>query len=350
MKRSFADLLESLATHRDSEDVAIDVGWYLVARGGDSLRFLCSPVRAESSQPEESRVVDASLDLVAVAESLVATKSVTYQPPSSDRGFLPSEWQREVLVVMDAKRQSVSHKVGLLVIATGLGKTVIACLDVHREMCRSRDERVRSLLRKDAPPLQLDPRDNGEGPPDDAMPFRVLFLVHSKLIRDGAHQKFVSHFGVWYPRSVFFNYDSSGSLPPSLERVLFVFALFQSFDKLDARAFSHVIVDEVHHVLAPTYSKHVKQLLADPRRYVLGMTATLQHRNDPGGNGIRALFCDMVYFAYDWVAAKRTHFPQDVGEGSTYLLVRPPLTCLQSISSVYRCLRAARTCKRISSA
>lgn len=239
-------------------------------------------------------------------------------------GFRATQWQGSVLQAMRDARGSRGHKVGLLVVATGLGKTVIAILDVDRELEELNDERINRLRR---------PRRPGGVSHPHAV--RVLFLVHSTAIRDAAYAKFCSHFGSQFSPTAFLNYK--GKVTGDLRNVVFLFALFQSFDKLNARDFSMVIIDEVHHVLAPSYRKHVDALLKHCN-YALGMTATSQHRTDPNGVRIRALFRDTVYFEYSWMAAKRTHFPKDV----EYLEALPLLKGGLDVPSYEACLREFR--------
>lgn len=300
MKRSFADLLGALAS---SPEGAVETAFYLLQHAPPaSRRFIEAPGGAhkdpvERAQPPQ-RPQQPSLCEDAVMEA-------DWVAPADGQGFTPSPWQADVLRRMDEVRQAAGHAVGLLVLATGIGKTVIAILDVERAMASSRDPRVRTLRTKSAAPLP--PVEHRQT--DDDRPFRLLFLVHSRAIADGACAKFKAHFGHQYPARCFVNHDGKrGAMGAD---ALFVFALFQSFAKLEAHDFSHLIVDEVHHVLAVTYRRHVEALLGHCN-YALGMTATLQHRDDPKGVAHRALFRDTVYIDYDWVKAKATHFPRAV--------------------------------------
>lgn len=146
---------------------------------------------------------------------------------------------------MERKRIQAGHKIGLLVMATGVGKTIVSALDIEREL-RQANEKNESM--------------------------RVLFLVHTEAIKLNALSKFKRHFSETFPDSAFLNHNSSKALP-SLKNVVFVFALFQSMSRLLSVDWTHVIVDEVHHCVAPSYRSVVASLLHKVP-YVLGMTAT----------------------------------------------------------------------------
>lgn len=93
-------------------------------------------------------------------------------------------------------------------------------------------------------------------PPD--APFRLLFLVHTRPIRDTTHAKFAAHFRArGFPAASFLNIQGAMRLQQAqLQRAQFVFCLFQSFEKVAAalsNTITHVIIDECHHLLAATY-------------------------------------------------------------------------------------------------
>merc|ERR1712228_786788 len=98
----------------------------------------------------------------------------------------------------------------------------------------------------------------------------------------------------------------------------FIFVLFQSFEKLKQHnnvilsSLTHVIIDEVHHLLAPqwlkihrlTKNKAICPLLT----YYLGMTATLCHRTDVNGKKLKRLFSNILYIDFPWTVAKKLSF------------------------------------------
>lgn len=149
----------------------------------------------------------------------------------------------------------------------GLGKTVLAILDIQRE--------IENLIPNTKKRKRIE--------------FQLLFLVHTTTIRDAAYIKFKEHFQACGFSSHSFinvnnNFDESQF---QIGGVQFIFCLFQSFDKIPNSVISnttHVIFDEVHHLLATTYNR-VFTTLSELKtmQYMLGMTATLIHRDDPKG-------------------------------------------------------------------
>ncbi|KAJ4459803.1 hypothetical protein PAPYR_4200 [Paratrimastix pyriformis] len=122
--------------------------------------------------------------------------------------------------------------------------------------------------------LKPDPRfDPGQPRPD----FLVLYLVHSAPIRDAVHSKFQAHFGaLGFPGTCFMNVSQGqGGLG------------------------------------ACTLARYRAIVRGAPRlRYALGMTATLQRADDPGGTRLRRLFRGTVYVDLPWTVAKSLgHFP-----------------------------------------
>jgi superfamily II DNA or RNA helicase len=197
---------------------------------------------------------------------------------------------------MEKVRMEIGHSVGLVCMATASGKTVLAALDVQRSI-----DVMRNVLGDDS---------YAKPSSDSFLPFGVLFLVHTRAIRDSAYAKFKAHFSaLGYDATCFQVLDNSFSLH---KNTLFVFGLLQSFDRIPAAFLarvSHVIIDEVHHVLASSYRKIYDTLLSlDSLRYMLGMTATLLHRTDPTGDQLRRLFRNVVYVDMPWTLAKQLGF------------------------------------------
>jgi superfamily II DNA or RNA helicase len=100
----------------------------------------------------------------------------------------------------------------------------------------------------------------------------------------------------------------------ALQKAQFIFCLFQSFDKVASELpgqITHVVVDECHHLLAATYRQVYESLMSAPAlRYMLGMTATLVHRDDPTGRLLKEMFRQEIYIDFPWTTAKALgHFP-----------------------------------------
>lgn len=124
------------------------------------------------------------------------------------------------------------------VVATGLGKTVIAA------------EMLRRLYHEEG--LK-----------------RCLVLCHSQPLALQLEQSFWSQIGKTIPTRVFFD----GSMPKSYDGINF--GLYQTFNTylngILADDYDVVIVDEAHHALARGFRKCIRHL--DPR-FLVGMTAT----------------------------------------------------------------------------
>lgn len=128
--------------------------------------------------------------------------------------------------------------------------------------------------------------------------------------------KFRTHFSAIYGLSPFdFCCVDKNESAGQARRARFVFVLFQSFQRLPeeiVKTFTHVIFDEVHHILAESWNKVYKRLRASHSlQYMLAMTATLQHRSDPSGKKLKSLFENMVYIDFPLTTAKKLgYFPK----------------------------------------
>jgi superfamily II DNA or RNA helicase/diadenosine tetraphosphate (Ap4A) HIT family hydrolase/HKD family nuclease len=185
----------------------------------------------------------------------------------------PELWpvQREALEQLRSCRVDEQRERALVVMATGLGKTVLAASDV-RQLQEERDGR---------------------------MP-RVLFIAHRVEILRQAARTF----------RVFFADASFGWFagPASTLTGDVVFASVMKLGRpehlevIERRAFDYVVVDEVHHADARTYRRILGHL--EPR-FLLGLTATPE-RADAGD--IHGLFDDNVAFRADiGVGIERGH-------------------------------------------
>ena len=143
------------------------------------------------------------------------------------------------------------------------------------------------------------------------IPFKLLFLVNSKIIRDEAFSKFKSTFKKFH-HFTFFNLESHLNYSKEQVDSNFIFCLFQSIERIPSEileSVTHVIIDEVHHLIASTYTKAFESFYKQSI-YILGITATLIHHNDPTGCKLKKKFKNVIYVNFPWTIAKRLgHFP-----------------------------------------
>ena len=168
----------------------------------------------------------------------------------------PTPVQREALDALERTRL-VGFEAGLVVMATGLGKTWLAAFDSTRPHIR-----------------------------------RVLFVAHrEEILRQS--------------RDVFRRVRPDGEFTMFMgdERDLsghVVFAgvqsLVRNLDRVDPLAFDYVVVDEFHHADAPTYRRVLSHLRP---RFLLGLTATPE-RSDRAD--LLALCADNLVYECDLVA------------------------------------------------
>ncbi|MFY0577860.1 DEAD/DEAH box helicase family protein [Cystobacter fuscus] len=181
--------------------------------------------------------------------------------PASPPPREPHEIQREALAALESSRHRGQQQ-ALVIMATGLGKTLLAAIDISK---------VEVALGRRA---------------------RVLFLVHrSELLMQAAAtlRSYLPHseFG-WFV-------GSRGELDADV-----IFASVQKLSRPEnlawlgeAPPFDYVVIDEVHHASAPSY----RGILACLRTtFLLGLTATPE-RTDAGD--ILGLFEDNVVYRAD---------------------------------------------------
>lgn len=127
--------------------------------------------------------------------------------------------------------------------------------------------------------------------------FKLLFLVNSQAIRDAAYDKFRAHFLNTTYSQLKFTANDFCNVKPSANNVdkihneskrsRFVFCLFQSFETYVPHdvEFTHVIIDECHHLMASTYNRMFLKLRQQQSLVqMIGMTATLCHLDDTSGS------------------------------------------------------------------
>ncbi|KAG9391587.1 Helicase conserved C-terminal domain [Carpediemonas membranifera] len=358
-------------------------------------------LKKKKAAPKPKPVVDVSktfdqiLNLADIPDHTLGMDEVKRLNLSSEftgRGdrYTPSEFQAHILNHINKVRKMVHHNVGLLVMATALGKTVVVALDIERQIRMLAEQYyhgsagtafdaddIEAILADDIggldgyeeePEPVLFMGENGlEALPASSMPalpapkpqprsqklfldamhnpdfqFTMLFLVHTTAIRDNALKTFQFHMkGLGLKEDGFFFQVKNKSGMSELcalfrENVIahtsvrprFIFTTFQTVHSFSqelatadgvapkmpdvlAKRITHVVVDEVHHLLAHTFSGVYRFLKTAQNGYMLGMTATLRHRTDATGNQLKKLFNGIMYVDFPWTAAKELgHFPE----------------------------------------
>lgn len=152
----------------------------------------------------------------------------------------PNPVQREALAALEATRVA-GNCAGLVVMATGLGKTWLAAFDTARDEFR-----------------------------------RVLFIAHREEILNQA----VATFRRIRPATSIGLYNGAERAPDA--DVLFAsiqtLSRREHLDRFDRKAFDYVVVDEFHHAAAATYRRLIDHF--EPA-FLLGLTATPE-RTDGG--------------------------------------------------------------------
>lgn len=169
--------------------------------------------------------------------------------------FTPYDYQEGCLVVLKTTRIQ-GKTVALIVMASGLGKTVTVAFDAKEWL-----------------------KDN-KG--------RVLYLCHQNDILGQAQQTFESILGSGYTYGFYTGREKTA------HRADFLFASFQTMSKNAERVFSpgefaYIIVDESHHSQAPSHLKIVEYFKP---KFLLGATATPDRAD---GLNIRSVFGEEVY-------------------------------------------------------
>ena len=165
----------------------------------------------------------------------------------------PRNYQKEVLNAIKEKRDSGGHS-ALVVMATGLGKTVVSIFDVERYMR------------------------NHEG--------RMLFLCHNNDILEQDMYAFQYALDGEYSYGLYNGLEKA----PDAD---FVFASFQTMlknkEKFPRDTFSYIVVDEAHHAPANTFRQVIEYYRPD---FLLGLTATPDRLD---GLSLEELFGPITY-------------------------------------------------------
>ena len=152
----------------------------------------------------------------------------------------PYKYQIEVLRALKETRKNGAHS-ALVVLATGLGKTVVSAFDVEQYMLHNRG--------------------------------RALFLCHNNGILEQNMGAFQNILDGEFTYGLFNGINKA----PEAE---FLFASFQTMldhkEEFTPDTFKYIVVDEAHHAPAETFRKVIDYFRPD---FLLGMTAT-PHRLD----------------------------------------------------------------------
>ena len=190
------------------------------------------------------------------------TRTVELAPEQPPPPPEPHEVQREALVALERTR-SQGNAAGLVVLATGLGKTWLAAFDTDR------------------PEYQ-----------------RVLFVAHREEILTQA----LNTFRRIRPTAVLGFYTGDEKVPEA--DVLFAsiqtLGRAHHLDRFAPNAFDYIVVDEFHHAASTTYRRLIDHFRP---QFLLGLTATPE-RTD--GGDLLALCGENLVYRYDlWDGIRR---------------------------------------------
>lgn len=200
----------------------------------ENLLALVEQEHGESVPLTEAWVHDYELTYV-VPASRAQTSQATGAEPNAELLVVANTMQADALSRIEDVRLSGESK-GLVISATGTGKTILAALDVR-----------------------------------SVQPRRMLFLVHREQIIDKAMEEFRRVLG---GRPDDYSKLVGGSRGTDSR---YLFATVQTMSRpatlagFDSDEFDYIIIDEVHRAAAPTYARILEHF--EPR-FLLGLTAT----------------------------------------------------------------------------
>ncbi|WP_436793845.1 DEAD/DEAH box helicase family protein [Actinospongicola halichondriae] len=171
----------------------------------------------------------------------------------------PRELQKQALAALEATRLA-GHAAGLVVMATGLGKTWVAAFDTARPEFR-----------------------------------RVLFIAHREEILNQS----LMAFRQVRPDAQLGKFTGSEKRPDADVVFASVQTLTNRLHEFDPEEFDYVVVDEFHHAAAHTYRRVIDHF--DPS-FLLGLTATPERMD---GADLLALCGDNLVFECDLVEGIR---------------------------------------------
>lgn len=231
----------------DSGTYAIETdGLYYHASGGVDASYF------ERLQRKQNEIINQGFKLVRLTSTYIAenNKDARYElrrsfvadptmnairKEQSDT-IQPHEIQSEALEALNATRDSGKKK-GVVVFATGVGKTYLSAFDSQQTKSE-----------------------------------RILFIVHVKEI---LRQSLVSFEDVLFDRKDDMGFYH-GSVKDTDKKILFASIQTIGSDnhmtQFDPEYFDYIVVDETHHVAAPSYAKIFEYF--KPKKFFLGLTAT----------------------------------------------------------------------------
>ncbi|MFA6158160.1 MAG: DEAD/DEAH box helicase family protein [Candidatus Paceibacterota bacterium] len=168
--------------------------------------------------------------------------------------IIPFPYQYDCLGALRLARES-GRKAALAIMASGLGKTIMAALDIRAHLNTNKES-------------------------------RCLFLCHQNDILEQAQGEFIKVLGSKVRCGFFHGFEKTADAQV-------VFASFQTMrnnlDQFSPGEFDRIVVDETHHVLAETFERVVRYFTPS---FLLGITAT-PGRGD--GKDIRDIYGEEVY-------------------------------------------------------
>jgi|GEM_PF-1156884 len=235
----------TLETESDKYAIETD-GLYYHASGGVEASYF------EKLQRKQNEIINQGYKLIRLTSTYIAenTKDARYELRRSfiadatmnairkeqSDAIQPHEIQSEALEALSLTRASGKKK-GVVVFATGVGKTYLSAFDSQQTESE-----------------------------------RILFIVHVKEI---LRQSLVSFEDVLFDRKDDMGFYH-GSIKDTNKKILF--ASIQTIgndnhmNQFDPEYFDYIVVDETHHVAAPSYAKIFEYFR--PKKFFLGLTAT----------------------------------------------------------------------------
>lgn len=257
----------TLETESDKYAIETD-GLYYHASGAVGADYF------EKLQRKQNEIINQGYKLIRLTSTYIAenTKDARYElrrsfvadatmnmirKEQSDT-IQPHEIQSEALEALNATRDSGKKK-GVVVFATGVGKTYLSAFDSRQA--------------------------NSE---------RILFIVHVKEI---LRQSLVSFEDVLFDRKDDMGFYH-GSIKDTDKKILFASIQTIGSDnhmtQFDPEYFDYIVVDETHHVAAPSYAKIFEYF--KPKKFFLGLTATPERMDK---KEIMSFFDDNLVYEID---------------------------------------------------
>lgn len=205
------------------------VEWSVETRNPAGLQAMRDAFEALWTDPRSIPLTQALVDTYEEAPRPAGADAVAVAAPTQP--FTPTPVQREALAALEATRAD-GFRAGMVVLATGLGKTWLAAFDSTR------------------PQFQ-----------------RVLFVAHREEILAQARDVFRR---IRPDASVGFVMADQDDADADIVMAT-IQTLSRRLDRIEPDAFDYVVIDEFHHAAAASYRRVVNHLSP---RFLLGLTAT----------------------------------------------------------------------------